>query len=343
MSLPEVINGWFTVAFSRDVPPGRIRVLRFMDRRIVLYRTQSGRVVALEETCSHLSTSFRHIGNVQGERLVCPEHGLSFDPAGVCTHLADGTILADRARRSFEVYEQRHEGLGIIWLWHHHEGTGPTWHLPRWDEPGWGRAHPALFRLRGAPQDVLENGCDLGHFECIHGAADVQASKLHTVEHHLTLEVRMGAPARMMLRGAEVTHATLRIGFYGLGLSFVESYVPSLGARMRSYVAPTPLGGGKMAVRCWIVVQEPAEVAARLPVIGMLLPRALGKPLMERLTHQVFVNDFRKDLPFLEDRRYLTRPALGRRDLYIGPFRKWARQFYPPDLLPQRAGASRVA
>jgi hypothetical protein len=43
-----------------------------------------------------------------------------------------------------------------------------------------------------------------------------------------------------------------------------------------------------------------------------------------------FVRQFRQDIPIWESKRYLERPILCDGNGAIGPFRKWARQFYAP-------------
>jgi len=320
MSLPEIIDGWFCVAFSHELRPGRVHSLEFMGNPLYLMRTESGRVAAVDHpflTSAVTSTSSDQTAR-SGEH---PEPGL----------------------RRWHVHEQRHKGLGAIWLWHHHQGIAPTWHLPTWDEEGWGRAFPATFRIRGNTQDVIENGVDLGHFECIHGVVDVDPGALSIEGPLMHFSLTVTSEARMLLRKAEDVRARLGLQLYGLGLSFADTFVSSIGARMRSFVAPRPLGNGEVEIRCWIVLEEPGEVASQLPMVGRFLPRRLGERLMERIMHRVFVEDFSRDLRYLDGRRYLGRPALGRKDVFIGTFRKWARQFYPAHLLASGRQSTQAA
>ena len=339
MSLPEIINGWFSVAFARDVPPRALRVISFMGHTVVLFRTASGRLAAVSAPCSHFETSFERVGAVVGEELCCPDHGLNVDVWGVCRESVRGRAASTRALSCWSFQER----MGAIFMWHHHEGKAPIWQLPKWEEAGWGDTRPTMFTIRSHPQDVLENGVDLGHFYSIHGAADVEKGQLSTERHQLTLNTSFTTPARMFASANEHVRVNLRCDAYGLGLGVIESYVSGFEARMRSFVAPTPVGNGKIEIRCWMTMHEPGAIGARLPLVGKLLPRGLVKVVMERLMHEVFVYDFGKDLRYLDGRRYLTRPALGKRDVYIGPYRKWARQFYPAAMLQRALPPTKVA
>ena len=47
-------NGWFAVAFSRDLVPGEVKRIHYFGQELVLFRTRSGQVAVLDAYCAHL-------------------------------------------------------------------------------------------------------------------------------------------------------------------------------------------------------------------------------------------------------------------------------------------------
>ncbi|MFY7628125.1 Rieske 2Fe-2S domain-containing protein [Streptomyces sp. NY05-11A] len=65
-------SGWFCLARSRELAPGRVVTRRFMNEDIVLYRTRDGRPRAVRPYCPHLGAHLGAGGTVEGQNLVCP-------------------------------------------------------------------------------------------------------------------------------------------------------------------------------------------------------------------------------------------------------------------------------
>ena len=87
-------DGWYAVATSAEIAPGRVRPLRYFGEDLVLYRTASGEARVTEAHCPHLGAHFGHGGTVEGPRgrprQDCPaavgrgrEAGGSHGPQGV--------------------------------------------------------------------------------------------------------------------------------------------------------------------------------------------------------------------------------------------------------------------
>lgn len=74
---------WYPVAWSREVKPGRARGTRFAGEPIVVVRTDSGAVFALEDRCAHRQVPLQ-FGVVAGETLRCCYHGWTYDCTGRC-------------------------------------------------------------------------------------------------------------------------------------------------------------------------------------------------------------------------------------------------------------------
>jgi renierapurpurin 18,18'-hydroxylase len=72
---------WYPLARSRDLRPGRTHLATFAGQPIVLARTQTGQVFALDDRCAHRQFPL-HRGVVCGEMLRCAYHAWTYRPDG---------------------------------------------------------------------------------------------------------------------------------------------------------------------------------------------------------------------------------------------------------------------
>ena len=88
--LPPFPDGWYVFAISDELAPGKLLARRFMGQEVTVFRTESGKVHAVDSYCPHMGAHFGHGGKVKGEVLQCPFHGFQFNGAGAC--LPGGTF-----------------------------------------------------------------------------------------------------------------------------------------------------------------------------------------------------------------------------------------------------------
>ncbi|AOK21841.1 aromatic ring-hydroxylating oxygenase subunit alpha [Burkholderia ubonensis] len=74
---------WYPLAWSREIKRGGTLGVRFAGDPIVLVRTASGAVFALEDRCAHRQVPL-HAGVVTGESIRCCYHGWTYDCTGRC-------------------------------------------------------------------------------------------------------------------------------------------------------------------------------------------------------------------------------------------------------------------
>lgn len=74
---------WYPVAWSRELKRGKALGVHFAGEPIVLVRTASNAVFALEDRCAHRQVPL-HAGVVDGEALKCCYHGWTYDCSGRC-------------------------------------------------------------------------------------------------------------------------------------------------------------------------------------------------------------------------------------------------------------------
>jgi len=110
---------------------------------------------------------------------------------------------------------------------------------------------------------------------------------------------------------------------WGLGYSFVEVDVPSHKMKTRQYVFATPNDEETITLR--IAMSFKLESALRrLPM--KLLDRVIGPAMIAS-----YEDDVTQDFDIWTNKRYVHPPALAEGDGPVGKYRRWARQFYPPD------------
>ncbi len=314
--LPDRVDGWFAVALATDVPVGAIHPCRLQGEDLVVIRTASGALAAYEAHCPHLGASFAAQGKVVGETLQCGAHGLCFSVDGA----------GPRRMRARSLPAQ--EWLGVVMVWRHRENVEP-WPLPVVRTEGWGAPTHDRFRLRGHPQEVIENGVDTAHFSWIHGfAAGERTSALTREGHHLHLSSRFDAPAKVAGQSKRQVTIAFEFDAYGLGIAVIASDSEAIGLRSVTIVLPTPLGDGDLAIRLVTLVADPGAIAKSVPGLGVLIPHIVGAPLVRELFRRAAVFDFQKDIVYWGSKRYLPKPALTAEDGPIAAYRRWARQFY---------------
>ena len=116
---------WYAVLESREVPRGRpVGVIR-LGEKLVFWRDARGQVICQRDQCAHRGAALSK-GNVVGDNVECPFHGLRYDATGRCQLIpANGRITPVPERFRVHTYPTE-EAHGFVWLW---------WGEPREDLP----------------------------------------------------------------------------------------------------------------------------------------------------------------------------------------------------------------
>jgi phenylpropionate dioxygenase-like ring-hydroxylating dioxygenase large terminal subunit len=165
----HVRNAWYVAAWSMDIETGQPFALTMANDRIVIFRTESGAVHALEDRCVHRMAPLS-LGRCEGERLRCMYHGLLFNADGSVAEIPGQDMIPPGARvRSYPVVE-RHSW---IWVWLGDPALADAALIPvavGFDDPDYilGRGqldYAAEARL------IHDNLCDFSHLSYVHPAS----------------------------------------------------------------------------------------------------------------------------------------------------------------------------
>lgn len=171
---PVIWNDWYVLARSADVPAGAVQRSRLFDTGIVLWRSADGAVQAWRDRCPHRSVQLSK-GRVEGDRLVCPYHGLAFDLSGRCVSIPAHPGYTPPPQSCAKTYAvQERYGLVYVCL------GNPTQDLvdfPEWDEPGYRGLIAGPYTIHTSGPRAIENFLDVTHLPILH--ADILGSPQH--------------------------------------------------------------------------------------------------------------------------------------------------------------------
>ncbi|MEU7332835.1 Rieske 2Fe-2S domain-containing protein [Streptomyces parvus] len=312
-------SGWSALAFSHELRPRTVLTRPLAGRDVVLYRTSAGALRAVHPYCPHLGA---HLGlaKIEGENLTCPFHFFSFGPDGACVRTGYGTPPPRTQLTRLPVQEVN----GGVFVWRHHDGRAPDWSVPQWHEIGHRPARTAAWELAGNVQEVIENSVDLGHFATLHGWARAEIEGPVTYG-DATFHVAMRAHESAPLIGDFTVD--VKVDGYGLGCLHADVHTSRFGLRMCTMVMPTAIGPNRMQFRQLnrIAFDEPGPLPAGLArIVSRTAARLLDRPVF-RSSCEFTAADF----PIRHHKQYQQPPRLASGDGPIGPFRRWARRFYP--------------
>ncbi|HEY3656330.1 MAG TPA: aromatic ring-hydroxylating dioxygenase subunit alpha [Steroidobacteraceae bacterium] len=159
-------NSWYAAAWSEEltsVPFAR----RIADHPIVMYRSSSGKPVALLDKCPHRFAPLSK-GKVSADNIACGYHGLTFAPSGTCIRNPFSTTIPAKAKvRSFPIVE----AYTLVWIWMGAEEVADPDLIPDlsiFTQPASWRPASGYLRVAAHYEIVLDNLMDLSHLEFLH-------------------------------------------------------------------------------------------------------------------------------------------------------------------------------
>jgi nitrite reductase/ring-hydroxylating ferredoxin subunit len=162
---PFIHNAWYVIAQTSEV--GRAPVSRVvLGHSVVLFRTEAGAPVALQNRCCHRSFPLAH-GRIEGDTIVCGYHGLRYDSCGRCVEIPMQNSVPSTVRvRAYSTIER----ASFIWIWMGDQAKADPAALPyqEWmDHPAWDTCGGYL-NVKGSYVHLHENLLDLSHLSFLH-------------------------------------------------------------------------------------------------------------------------------------------------------------------------------
>ena len=158
-------NTWYMAGWSEELGDGLL-ARRLFDRNIVLFRTQDG-VAALADRCPHRFAPLS-LGVKQGDTVICPYHGLTYDGTGQCVRNPFSETIPATAK--VDAWEA-HEKHGMIWLWGGSRTSANPATIPDFsmvEDNAFTRVVRGYTLLEAPYEFGIDNLMDLSHIEFVH-------------------------------------------------------------------------------------------------------------------------------------------------------------------------------
>jgi phenylpropionate dioxygenase-like ring-hydroxylating dioxygenase large terminal subunit len=169
-TMPHPFNAWYVAAWDYEATSKAILSRTIAGRPLAIYRTESGRPVALADACWHRLAPLSMGERVGHDEIQCPYHGLRYNSTGRCTHMpAQDTINPSAMVASFPVVER----YRFLWVWPGDPTLADPSTIPdmsQMDSPEWA-GDGRTITVSANYQLVLDNLMDLTHEEFVHSSS----------------------------------------------------------------------------------------------------------------------------------------------------------------------------
>ena len=161
-----LMNTWYVAAWDYELIDGRLLERTILEKPVVLYKGDSGRVVALDNRCAHRGAKLSN-GRREGDCVRCMYHGLKFDTAGKCVQIpGQDNIPPKLGVRSYPVLERDH----LVWIWMGDPAQADPAKIldfPYLRDPSW-RGKPDYMHYKANYLLIVDNLSDFAHLAFVH-------------------------------------------------------------------------------------------------------------------------------------------------------------------------------
>ncbi|RXH03255.1 aromatic ring-hydroxylating dioxygenase subunit alpha [Bradyrhizobium zhanjiangense] len=166
MNLLAPRNTWYPLTWSRNVTRTLSRH-RILGMDLVVYRSEAGGVVALDDACPHRLAPLS-MGKLKGDAIECGYHGMTFGANGRCVRIPGQSMIPPNARVSS--YPLR-EKMGLVWIWPGDPALADPsriYDLPQYGQNDWHAAEGDALRIETNYLNLADNLCDPAHVSFVH-------------------------------------------------------------------------------------------------------------------------------------------------------------------------------
>lgn len=162
---PFIDDEWYVVAFASEVERALLK-RTVLGLRLVMFRTQGGVPVAMEDRCAHRSYPLS-AGTLAGDTIICGYHGLRYNSSGDCIEVpSQHACPKGIGVRTFPLIERG----PFVWGWLGEPSKADPTRIPAtpWLEDGGWASSQDYFDLPGNYVSLHENLLDLTHLSFVH-------------------------------------------------------------------------------------------------------------------------------------------------------------------------------
>lgn len=306
---PAYPNGWFRVAYGRELEAGDVMPLHYFGQELVLFRDEQGVAHVLDAHCRHLGAHLGYGGKVEGAGIRCPFHAWHWDGRGRCIDIPYAKRIPPAAKmRAWPTREKN----GLVLVYHDAEGRPPAFEipdLPQVGSPDWTPLDIRRWTVRSRWLDMNENAVDQVHFRYVHGTATTPETEVEVDGHILRCRSRM--KLRTPRGDADGGIDTID---HGPGFQVVELHgiIDTLMVN-----TATPIDEDHTDVSFAYTVHAAGDEQKA---------RGVGEAIVRDLEKQ-----FDEDRAIWEHKKYYAQPTLCEGDGQFGAYRRWMSQFFSPE------------
>jgi 3-ketosteroid 9alpha-monooxygenase subunit A len=158
---PSLTQTWIFIGFADQLKNAVAKPVYFMDRDLVLWKSQSGIISLQDAFCPHMGAHLGH-GKIRGELLECIFHKRTFNGEGKCQGFG-------KNNKSYPISITHN----MIFAWF--GDTPPTWEMPDFlsgfpEQPDtkWKILRSKKINYDFHPKELLDNTVDAIHFKTFH-------------------------------------------------------------------------------------------------------------------------------------------------------------------------------
>lgn len=159
-------NCWYVAAWDHELIDGRLLARTLLEQRVLLYKGDSGQVVALADRCCHRGVPL-HLGRREGDCIRCMYHGLKFDATGKCVQIPGQEMVPARLGvRSYPVVVRDH----LVWIWMGDAALADSDQIldyPFLRDPQW-KGIPDYLHYKANYLLIVDNLSDFAHLAFVH-------------------------------------------------------------------------------------------------------------------------------------------------------------------------------
>lgn len=159
-------NCWYVAAWDHEVLGDNLLHRTLLGESVLLYRTQDGKTVAMDNRCCHRHAPL-HLGRKEGDCVRCQYHGLKYDASGRCVEIPGQDVIPPKfAQRVYPTVQLRR----WIWIWMGDPAKADESLIPdtfAMDSPDW-RWTPSYLNYKSNYLYICDNLLDFSHLSYVH-------------------------------------------------------------------------------------------------------------------------------------------------------------------------------